>query len=365
MTQHPIILPEPSVYDALNLIMQYYPYNFTARARLEIETLLNHCLQDIESNSEKFLSTLFIRALKDYIGTTNTEEHIYLERFEIPQIELFNLVIDKFPFVKYAHQFSNDIITQNTLHDTDLILIDIGIGQGIQIQRLIEQLSLATNLQHITVVGIEPFTEAMIACQAKISKLQRQLPITIHFFPINDFVEEVPFHSLKNVLSDIKGKLIINESLALHHIAKDEKRIEVISALKQMNPSLFLLTEPNSNHQEKDFYKRFQNSYNHFYHIFKVIDKLDIAENKRNSLKLFFGREINDIIGRDENTRFERHELAVTWLEKLKRAGFKPKNHFKNIPKTIPPDIHLYYANEGYLGFKVDEETVLSLMALE
>ncbi len=66
--------------------MQNYPDKFTEESKLEIEALLEHCLDGLGESSEKFLATLFIRAIRKHIGPTTIDEHIYLKRYEVPQI---------------------------------------------------------------------------------------------------------------------------------------------------------------------------------------------------------------------------------------------------------------------------------------
>jgi hypothetical protein len=133
--------------------------------------------------------------------------------------------------------------------------------------------------------------------------------------------------------------------------------------IAQLHPQQFLLTEPNIDHFEPDFHKRFQNCYRHFYHVFAVIDKLDIAKDERNGLKLFFGREIDDIIGKQFQDRYERHEPADMWLWRLRKAGFAVSERFV-LPEALHQTkaISARWQEQGYLGFSHADETVLALI---
>ena len=105
--------PLPSVYEALLLVMQNYPDNFNEEKKLEVEALLDHCIRGLESSSEKFLATLFIKAIRKRIGSSTSFEHdenIYLRKFEVSQIELFNFLINEFPFVRDAQKLVNSSI---------------------------------------------------------------------------------------------------------------------------------------------------------------------------------------------------------------------------------------------------------------
>ena len=351
----------PSSYEALNLVMKYYPDNFSEKAKVEIETLFAHCLEGLSDDSEKFLSTLFIKSLKNYIGPTSINEHIYLKKYEIPQIQLFNILIREFPFVRISQQITNGIIVNLLKQNEYVTIIDIGIGQGTQIKNLIELSKGMDNLKKLKIVGIEPFNEALIKAEESICALREQVPFELVFCGINSFAESTDFGQFANE----PGAVIVNASLALHHIQSLEQRSEVISKIRAIHPLAFLMIEPNVDHYEPDFYRRFQNCYRHFYSIFQVIDRLDIDIIDKNALKLFFGREIEDIIGKRDGDRYERHEPAYRWIEKLRQSDFKIKSDYFEMPIETQMGIKIQFQKEGFLGFTFESETVLSIIYAE
>ncbi|TCO06817.1 GRAS family protein [Natronoflexus pectinivorans] len=353
--------PVPTVYEALNLVMKNFPDNISQETRVEVETLLDHCLDGLSACSEKFLTTLFIKAIRKHIGPSGTDEHIYLKKFEVPQIELFNLLIEQFPFVKKCHEIINDTILEVVGDASNIVIIDIGTGMGVQMNSLLKKLSASKTLRRVTLIGIEPFSEALDHAQSVISKVS--CSFALNFIPVRSFIEEVDFEWIGVMIQRSGGDLVINESLALHHIKQQTDRHRVIKKLRGLNPKAFFLTEPNVDHYEPDFQRRFQNCYQHFYHVFQVIDQLPVDEVKRNGLKLFFGREIDDIIGGNEMDRVEKHEPAFRWIEKLLVNGFKPLNRFSkgafNLGYGIKPEFDDF---SGSLGLRFKNETVISLI---
>lgn len=348
----------PSVFEALDSVMKYYPNNFNEKAKVEIETLFSHCLEGLSNDSEKFLSTLFIKSLKRRVGHTSINEHIYLKKYELPQIHLFNILIKEFPFVQISQQITNGIIIDLMKNTNEVTIIDIGIGQGTQIINLLESSKGLENLKKVKIIGIEPFKDAIDKASADITELNNHLPFEVEFVGVNDFIENVDFEQFK---SD-EGIIIVNASLALHHIQTLNQRYAVIAKVKSINPVAFLLIEPNIDHFEPNFYKRFQNCYRHFYNIFRVVDQLNIDNSDKNALKLFFGREIEDIIGKTENERYERHEPAYMWIEKLTFHNFKIKRNYNNVPSTSKAGIKINIHKDGYLGFTFETETILSVI---
>lgn len=348
----------PSVYEALDLVMKKYPDNLDEKAKVEIETLFFYCLEGLSNDSEKFLSTLFIKSFNKYNGTSTINEHIYLHKYEIPQIQLFNILIKEFPFVQTSQLITNKIIISLLKHEHEATIIDIGIGQGTQIINLLELSSELTQLKKIKIIGIEPFADALHKASDNIEACKNKLPFQVEFLGINDFAENIDFSQFRNE-NDI---VIVNASLALHHVQTLDQRYNIIGKIKSIQPKAFLMIEPNVDHFEPNLYRRFHNSYQHFYNIFKVIDQLQIAQDNKNALKLFFGREIEDIIGKAETERYERHEPAYRWIEKLRQNGFTIKNDFAEIPDLTKYGIKTEIHQEGFLGFTYESETIISVI---
>lgn len=344
--------------------MKNYPDKFTPEEKIEIDTLLSHCLDGLSDDSEKFLSTLFIRSLKSYIGETSVNEHIYLKNYEIPQIQLFDILIRKFPFVNMGHEVTNAAIINLLKNKTEATILDIGIGQGTQIKKLLSALPETGSLKQIRIIGIEPFSDALKRTEFSLRQEFDHLPFRTEFIGICKFIEDLEASEISKII-DNHPNLIINASLALHHIQTLEKRNQVIRNLRQLNPIAFFLTEPNVDHFEPDFYRRFQNCYRHFHHIFQVIDLLNIETIDKNGLKLFFGREIEDIIGKNNIDRFEKHEPAFRWIEKLKHNGFSVNNSlFTELP-NIYGGVRMILDQEGYLGFSYETETILLIICAQ
>ncbi len=357
--------PSPKIYDALDYLMSYYPDKFTEQARIEVEMLLDHCLEDIGNDSEKFLSTLMIKALRHLIGDSENDEHIYLKKYEITQIELFNVLIKEFPFVKWGHELSNTLIFNKLKNSKKAVIIDVGIGQGIQVQSLLEKLDETRNLKEVVVIGIEPFSDAIEAAGELLDSIAEEVSYKLEFVPLNIFMQDMNPKELQEIVGRYEGDIIINASLSLHHIQTLEERINVITALRSLNPVGIVLIEPNIDHFEPDFNRRFQNCFQHFYHIFQVIDNLPVELKSKNGLKLFFGREIEDIIGKLNEERYEKHEPAFRWIEKLNSCGFIVRNNFLDTLPSINSGIKLGFLEEGFLGFTYKAETVLSIIYAE
>ncbi|NUM32726.1 MAG: hypothetical protein HUU47_10460 [Bacteroidetes bacterium] len=350
---------QSNIYESLSELMKMYPEQLSEQIQLDIENFGSFCSHQAESDSQKLLASIFVNALQKRIFAETGKEHIYLQKDEIPQIRLFDVLIKKFPFVKYSQEIINNAIIKHIKQCDVVTIVDIGIGLGTQMMNIIELSKDLPMLKKMNIIGIEPFADGLDKAEANILALNKKVPFEISFTAINEFVENVDFSAIKG----ISGKLIVNASLALHHIQSLEKRQEIIDSISEMSPAAFFLTEPNVNNYELDYQLRFKNCYNHFYSIFQVIDKIeDINTEDKNALKRFFGREINDIMGNEDQDRYERHEPAQFWINRLKESNFILRSDLIELPIETPEGVKINFHEDGFLGFTFENETVLSVI---
>ena len=252
------------------------------RNKLEQMVLLSN------TDEHALLDVLFLKAIKQRLeGDNETREHIYLKQFEIPQIVLFDILIRKMPFVVYGHKIVNEEIAEILQGVRKAVLMDVGIGRGLQMNNLL-QLLYDTDLEELTVIGIEPFEDALNVAKETITKLAATLPFKVVFHPVNALVENIELEVLTRLIPDVYDTFIVNSAFTLHHIQQSENRQIFFDQLCKIGVDHIFLLEPNSNHQTDDWQQRIYNAYEHYGTIFRVIDELDILQNEKKGLKVFF-----------------------------------------------------------------------------
>lgn len=322
------------------------------------EELFTYCSEGMATDSEKLLATLFLKSLNQKMHSEVITENIYDRIAGVSQIELFDILIAKFPFVKYSQELVNNAIVDILSEQESASIIDIGVGLGTQMVNVISRIPANSKLKKLVIVGVEPFTDALAIAEKNILALKGNVPFELSFIPVPDYVENFDFTTLNN----LKGSIIVNASLALHHIKTMEERRATLKNIQALQPVSLFMIEPNVDHFESNFYKRFVNSWNHFYCLFKVIDQLEITNDQKNGLKLFFGREIEDIIGKKEEDRFEKHMPAKMWIDLLHGTGFTTCDDLLKASFVADPGVIVKNHKEGYLGFTYEDETALALI---
>lgn len=326
----------------------------------ELQPVLNLRLSCLDIDSAAMLDVLFLKALSQRITASAGEEgHIYLKQFEIPQIVLFDLLINKLPFVSLAHRIINSQIVADAAGCEELVLLDAGIGRGLQTVSLMRMLQdMRPALRRLTIIGIEPFQEARIAAEESIGRQATTMPFQTVFHPVDGFAEQIHPDILQPLFPPVYDRLLVNSSLTLHHLQATVQRESFFRTIHELGAAAIYLTEPDTDHCTEELLTRSRNAYRHFGAVFQVIDNLAITVKEKNGLKLFFGREIEDIVARDSTQRYERHEPAYRWLYYLKNAGYI------HSPFTVPvpEEKNVWIKNSGSLDIGYKETSVLSLI---
>lgn len=350
--------PASTIFNHLYRLVQLSENDGFDKVKFDLTNLYAHCRKHMEEDSACFLSSLILSTYIGSKGGTLNYDNIYLKDYEVSQIQLFDILIDKLPYVKYSQSIVNREIVHLLAQHEEATLLDVGVGLGTQVCNILAQTAHFTHVKKLVIVGIEPSPEALAKAEAAIMAMQPQMPFTIEFRPIVGFAEHMDLRAINYGTPNI----IVNASLALHHIQTNALRNKVIAQIKDINPLAFFLIEPNVNHFEPNFLQRLENAFNHFFSLFLTIDGLDISPNEKSGLKQFFGREIEDIIGKPEDNRFEKHEPAQQWLDRLHSSGYDIKSHLLKPPVSHEAGVEIRQHPEGFLGFTFNLETVLSVI---
>ena len=251
------------------------------------------------------------------LGSNQTTSNLYLQKFAVPQIELYNLLANTVPQVSMPTTIGQELVLDEIEGKSEISIIDIGMGTGQQVFKLLHKLN-DRGIKRVNIVGIEPLKDSLDQAEKKLK--EAQFPFELNFTGINSLLENMKDEDLEKI-SQIAPNPVVWASFAFHHVYSD--RTKELTRIKNiLKPSLIVLLEPNVDHFTADFGQRFFNCLNHFKMTFDSIDLLGLNDDQTSSLKQFFGREIFDIISTDESKRTEKHEPATSWVKRLEDAGF-------------------------------------------
>jgi GRAS domain family len=338
----------------------------TSQTLLKLEEIHNTL-----SNDPQTLQYIFSEALQWQLGcyaSAKVDDNLYLAKSDVAQIDLFKLLIEELPHVAFAQNIVNDIIVDVCSSHQHVTLVDIGIGTAQQCCTIIRKLAQTSSvLNEITIVGIEPSAESLVAAKQQLQSMQEETGICLNFHPINHCVEDIPVSSWHKLAAQYHNQnVVVNASFALHHLKDNQYhsniRESIFRFIYAFQPIAFLLSEPNSDHLNRNFEKRFENCWHHFSLVFQLINELRISDNEKSALKLFFGREIKDIIGNSDALRSERHELATTWVDRLQKADFQLQSDLSSDFSSSSDFITIKTTQEKFHSFEYQQESLVAVM---
>jgi hypothetical protein len=318
---------------------------------------------DVDAVAEDMQYFLFATALARRLGVGEAQQmNLYLRRFELPQIALFNLVAQRLPMVNLAGLIANELLCGLLSGHEEATLVDVGLGTGRQEVALLHALKASgSSLRRLTVVGVEPDADSLLQAEMGLSETAHALGFSLRFLGIPKVLEQLEDDEWA-LLRDTPGPRVVHSAFALHHLTAGVDRQAIFHRLRtSVEPSAVVLVEPNSDHATDSLAQRFHNVWHHFSHNFELVDLLDLPPRERNGIKLFFGRELEDILGTvDDSQRYERHERVETWRERLRRAGFSPVERLQGSWRSSHPAVHIR-AHPGYVGVGYKEETLVAV----
>lgn len=313
---------------------------------------------------------VFAKAMAERLSDATAEvANLYLRRFEVPQIQLFNLLGQHVPMARMATRIANDVLTQALQGEAHPALIDVGMGTGRQFSALLTELAAADRLPRVlTVVGIEPSAPALAQAEEILEAQALRLGVTLHFHGFASTAEALSPADWARIAALCASAPVINAAFALHHIADDaaglDQRNAVLARLAALHPRCLVLAEPDVNHFEPRYAERFSHCITHFGAVFRVLDALPLQQAERDALKVgFFGREIADILGAPEGQRSERHEPAEQWAWRLLSAGFNVKTPTVALPDSGHPTIRAQLRDDHVVITGAGEPLVALLVA--
>ena len=293
-------------------------------------------------------------------------KNIYLQRFEVAQIDLFDLLRKAIPPLPQGYAIANQHLRHALRGVTNGAFLDIGVGKGAQVIALLGALAADPGrLRRLRVVALDPSLASLGEAQVAIAVAARGLPFVVEVVPLHGLVENFEVDALRAALGEPDG-VVINAAYALHHtthaLNDQHSRTELLRRLAALRPRVYTMVEPNANHDTEQLTRRVHSCWQHFAAVFDLVDRSDATPLEKFAIKeKFFGREVRDILGTSDTFRCERHETCESWLLRLTKAGMRP---YPKISLNIAlPDYCWAIERDGLVRLGYREEPLIAVFA--
>jgi hypothetical protein len=309
---------------------------------------------------------IFASALSRRLQSGKTAEiNLYLRQYEQTQIALFNLLAEHLPTVAMAGPLANEVLSRFVGGHDEVTLLDVGIGSGRQEVALVHLLAGRGTLpRKLNVIAVEPDAGSLIEAGTALQDAADALGFELEFHPVHKVAEELDEADWAHFASFHATPLVVLGAFAVHHVRPGPERRtrdELFHRLRALEPDAVVLCEPSSNHDSADLMERFQAAWHHFGLTFGLIDGLGVDEGQKAAMKMFFAREIDDILANAEEARCERHEPVDAWVRRMRDAGFTPYPELEAFQGREAGGVRVR-ARDGYLGLDHGDETLVAIV---
>jgi hypothetical protein len=325
----------------------------------------------VDAPSDVLLSHIVAEALLRRVDRNLLAgKNIYLQRFEVAQIDLFDLLRKAIPPIPEGYAIANQHLAHALRGLESAGLLDIGIGKGAQVVALLAALAAdvaagRSALRRLRVVALDPSAGPLAEAQSVIEAAAASLPFAVEVVQMRGLIERYDAATLQAALGEVDG-VAINSAYALHHTThkpNDQNlRTELLRRLASLRPRVLTLVEPNANHDTELLTKRVHSCWQHFGAVFELVDRSEATPLEKFAIKeKFFGREVRDILGTSDSFRCERHEPYESWLLRLTKAGLRP---YPKIDLEIGlPDYCWAIERDGLVRLGYREEALIAVFA--
>ncbi|WNG33997.1 GRAS family protein [Archangium violaceum] len=282
---------------------------------------------DPERSEDQLVGAIAAALRKRAVGARANVGNLYLHEDELQHMRLYTLLRERVPMISMTHPLANELLLPHVSAQEQVVILDIGTGNGEQLADLIHLCGTRDAApRRLVVVGLDLSAPSLANAQRNLSAAAERWGIDFRFIALNKQVEALTDEDW-TLLDSLEGTRVVNATFALHHLRHDDAapdvRDRLFQRLRRWRPRTLVISETDAEFNTVPLPERTGNVYDYFLGMFQHIDALDIPEGDRLLLKLgMVAREIEDILGPNEEERCERYESGRHWRERLERAGF-------------------------------------------
>jgi hypothetical protein len=244
-------------------------------------------------------------------------------------IDAFEVLSLRVPVVSWTTAIVNAALLRACNKKSGKIFfLDIGMSFGRNCIEFLKTLALHQTDVEVAVYGVDPDSASLDIASSEIDKFSKSHPgIRVKLVTIPHFLENIRPEELENIFesarqSDVR---LVQSAFTMHHLSRENRQLALKNVVESCKPHAFVLSEPNVNHLEDDYQRRVSSALGMFSLLHELIHKdPKLSADERFAVwNTFFGKEIVDIVGTNEDARSEKHEPIADWIQRGLVAGLK------------------------------------------
>jgi hypothetical protein len=244
-------------------------------------------------------------------------------------IDAFEVLSLRVPVVSWTTAIVNAALLRACNKKSGKIFfLDIGMSFGRNCIEFLKTLALHQTDVEVAIYGVDPDSASLAIASSEIDKFSKSHPgIRVELVTIPHFLENIRPEELENMFesarqSDVR---LVQSAFTMHHLSRENRQLALKNVVESCKPHAFVLSEPNVNHLEDDYQRRVSSALGMFSLLHELIHKdPKLSADERFAVwNTFFGKEIVDIVGTNEDTRSEKHEPIADWIQRGLVAGLR------------------------------------------
>jgi SAM-dependent methyltransferase len=249
-------------------------------------------------------------------------------------IDAFQVLSSRVPVVSWTTAIVNSALIHACRKKSGgkIFFLDIGMSFGRNCIEFLKTLAADQCVFEVEIYGIDPDSASLEIAAAEIDKFTKLYSfIQVKLTTIPHFLEHIRQEQLESIFESAQlcEVRLVHSAFTMHHLSKENRQLALQNIIKCCKPHAFVLSEPNVNHLEVNYERRVTNALGMFSLLHELIHKdQQLSKEERFAVwNTFFGKELVDIVGRNEDARSEKHEPISQWIQRGLLAGLKLSQH--------------------------------------
>lgn len=324
---------------------------------------------DPERTEDQLAEVILMALRRRVLGAVGAGGNLYTTDDNAAHMRLFTLLREQVPMIFMTYPIANEILMSYLASQERAVIFEIGIGNGEQVGDLLDMLGTCGEApKNLVVVGLDLNSVALEEARSRLLRTAERWGIVCDFIAMNRMIEAMDEDDWRSIEA-FEGVRVVTATFALHHISRDDergdKRDQLLRRIGRLCPSAIVLVETDADLNEVALPDRIVNAHRWFLGLFRHLDMLDLRQEDRHALKMdMLAREIDDILGANEETRCERYESATRWRERLERAGFTLAQPSATFDDGLNEAIAIRVV-DSYVSLASDQTPLIAILCAE
>ncbi len=233
------------------------------------------------------------------------------------------------------YQAVDNTLSSFTPDGDTFTLMDVGIGTGVQVDRVIKWIPKAwPQVKAVKVIAIDPSPSLIEKAKIQLERTMKESPLDVSVTFIESLAQNVSEERLREALEG-NALDVVNACASIHHMPQSDKLI-LLKKLKNLAPKILVVTDADSDHESTLADLSFElvaNATSFYSTVLQYLLSEPASKEEEDHLRAFCFFDARNVLLETGKSRIEYHTTAQNWVHYLSSVGFRllpPRNEWIN-----------------------------------